>query len=413
MNTKKVFNIFIAAGFCLVIFLVPVLTKLSTNKEFSFFENRNLAAAPSLSFEAKDKSWDKILSDYLASWDIYFSDHIVQRDNFLRLKNLIDINLLKRPVVNDVIIQKNLLLPFNSYSLNTNEQFQTTAEWESYVMSILFSEVDELIKSYGANFIYIGIPEQYSMLREFYPQYLNSNAEQLSYIESQFFYRLEKKSVDYINMRTEFEESDDYTKYYFNTDHHYNYFGAYLTYQILIDKINTQYNANLPILSKDKIEFIKLDNPFYGSRNRKLYSRYDSTDKLYYYTEKNPLPFTRTDDGNESPAIVFNLLPDKSDKNSPVTYNIYMGGDIAETIIQTNRDYLPNALIFGDSFTNPLETFLYHSFNETRSLDMRHYTAQTILEYIEEYKPDYVFCVRDDTMYLSFAGNGDVHGDLR
>ena len=28
-----------------------------------------------------------------------------------------------------------------------------------------------------------------------------------------------------------------------------------------------------------------------------------------------------------------------------------MGGDIAETVIQTDRPELPNALIFGDSFT--------------------------------------------------------------
>ena len=406
MKSKKLFNIIVIAGFCLILFLVPVLTKLKTNIEYSIFENRNLAESPVLSFNGAYK-WDIVLGEYLSSWDVYFSDHIFQRDTILKIKNLIDINILKRPVVNDVIIQKDLLLPFNDYNLKKTEQFEITAEWEALVMSRLLSDVRELTESYGGRFIYIGVPEQYSMLREFYPEYLNNNNERLSFIESNFFHYLGVQEIEYINMRDEFYKIGDYKKYYFNTDHHYNYSGAFLTYQILMDKI---IDAGLPVLSESDIELVKLDNPFYGSRNRKLYSRYDSNDKLYYYTEKNPMYFTREDNGEQSPSVVFNL-PSKDDKTSPVTYNIYMGGDVSETIIRTNRENLPNALLFGDSFTNPFETFLYHSFNETRSLDMRHYDKCTILEYIEEYKPDYVFCMRDDTMYLSFRGNGDIHGD--
>lgn len=419
MKTKKIFNILVVIGFCLVIFLVPVLTKLSKNSEYSIFENRNLAEAPVLHFSLDndyDKTaWDKILGGYMSSWDVYFSDHIFQRYKILKIKNLIDVNLLKRPIVNDVIIQKELLLPFNSYSLTLNEQFEINAEWESYVMAVLLSDVKQLAESYGGKFIYIGVPEQCSMFREFYPEYLNNNGERLSYIESNFFHYLNAKEVEYINMRDEFNKTGDYTKYYFNTDHHYNFSGAFLTYQTLMNKINGKFenpDDKLPVLTENDIEFVRLENPFYGSRNRKLYNRYDSNDKLYYYTEKNPLPFTREDGGGESFPFVFDL-PAQNDETSPVTYNIYMGGDKGETVIRTEREHLPNALIFGDSFTNPFETFLYHSFNETRSIDMRHYYESTILEYIEKHKPDYVFCMRDDTMYLSFIGNGDIHGDNR
>ena len=416
MKTKKIFNIIVVIGFCIVIFLVPVLTKLSKNSDYSIFENRNLATPPVLSFDSNNSdasvTWDKTLGDYMSSWDVYFSDHIFQRDKILMMKNLIDINILKRPVVNDVIIQKDLLLPFNNYNLTVTDEFKVNNEWAAYVMSNLLSDVKTLVEGYGGKFVYIGVPEQYSMFRDFYPKYLNNNGERLSFIETNFFHYLNEKKIDNIDMREEFLKTDDYTKYYFDTDHHYNFFGAFLTYQILMNKLNETYNAGLPVLTENDIDFVKLENPFYGSRNRKLYSRYNSTDKLYYYTEKNPLPFTRQDDGKESYSYIFDL-PAKDDTTSPMTYNIYMGGDKGETIIRTNRDNLPNALIFGDSFSNPLETFLYHSFNEMRSVDMRHYYKSTIMEYIKEYKPDYVFCIRDDTMYLSFTGNGDIYGDNR
>ena len=401
MKTKKIFDILVAAGFCLIIFLVPVLTKLEPTAEYSIFENRNLAKLPVYSNkddEGNELKWDRALSKYMSSWDVYYSDHIVQRDKFLKLKNLIDINLLKRPVVNDVVIQKDLLLPFNSYIIDTSyveKRVKTVGE--------RLNKLNKLVESYGGKFIYIGVPEQYSMLREYYPKYLNSNDELLSLIENSFFAELDSYGIDYINMRVEFYRTGNYINYYSRTDHHYNLQGAFLTYQVLINKIG----AGLPMLTENDIEFVKLENPFYGSRNRKLYNRYDSHDKLYYYTEKNPLGFTRENNGNQVSARVFNL-PEAGDKTTPVTYNMYMGGDIAETIIKTNRENLPNALLFGDSFTNPFETFLYQSFNETRSLDLRHYKNTAILEYIEEYKPDYVFCMRDDTAYISLNGNGDI-----
>jgi hypothetical protein len=85
-----------------------------------------------------------------------------------------------------------------------------------------------------------------------------------------------------------------------------------------------------------------------------------------------------------------------------------MGGDIEETIIRTNRPELPNVLLFGNSFTNAMECFLYTSFNEMRSLDLRYYTEKGILQYVSEYKPDIVICMRDDILFLYQAGIGII-----
>ena len=84
------------------------------------------------------------------------------------------------------------------------------------------------------------------------------------------------------------------------------------------------------------------------------------------------IPFTRFDNGAAAEATVYALPGSDAE---PLTYGLYMGGDIAETVIQTDRPELPNALIFGDSFTNPVECLAYYSFNELRSVDLRHYTC--------------------------------------
>ena len=88
-----------------------------------------------------------------------------------------------------------------------------------------------------------------------------------------------------------------------------------------------------------------------------------------------------------------------------------MGGDFAETVLATDRPELPDVLIFGDSFTNALETLLYTSFDETRILDLRHYTEQSLKDYIADNQPDIVLCVQNDTFYYTAGGNNAVWED--
>ena len=68
-------------------------------------------------------------------------------------------------------------------------------------------------------------------------------------------------------------------------------------------------------------------------------------------------------------------------------------------------------LIFGDSFSNALETLLYTSFDETRILDLRHYKEKSLKDYITDYQPDIVLCVMNDTFYYTATGNGAVWED--
>ena len=117
------------------------------------------------------------------------------------------------------------------------------------------------------------------------------------------------------------------------------------------------------------------------------------------------VPFTRTDSGEPSDPEVY-ALPVSDDE--VLTYNLYMGGDKANTVIDTQREELPNILIYGDSFTNALECIAYLSFNEMHSLDLRHYQEMSLEDYIRAFQPDVVICIRDYEVLLYPSENGGL-----
>lgn len=393
---KKFLDIILIVTFMLIIIFVPIKTKLQPHKDYSLIENRMFEAVPEFSTAALFEG------SYLPKWDDYFSDQIFKRDEIMEAYTYMQMNILNKVVVNDVIIQNNALIPMNKFTDGPLEDYSHVLNDTEDQMSSLNS----LVEGYGGKFIYVGIPEQRSVLRSKYPTFLNNNDAKLNTNNEMFFNTLDKLNIDYVNMKNAFIEKSDYFSYYSRTDHHYTYLGAYMTYLQLMQKINEDLNTPLPIFENERdFEFVALDNPFLGSHNKKLYNVYNSNERIYYYKEKQPILYEKFENGEPDEAKVF-YLPENP--NDLVSYNIYMNGDIAETIIKTNRDELPNLLMYGDSFTNPLETFLYHSFNESVFLDLRHYKERTLLEYIEEYKPDYVICLRDDTAYFLLDGNGLV-----
>jgi hypothetical protein len=139
--------------------------------------------------------------------------------------------------------------------------------------------------------------------------------------------------------------------------------------------VNADSGLNLEYPGVDEISFTELPNSYVGSRTRKLLDLYTINEKLYTASFSTNIPFTRTDNGNEAEASVYSLPSTSYDY---VLYSLYMGGDIAETVIDTNRSGLPDVLIYGDSFTNAVECLAYYSFDEMRTIDLRHYTDMSL-----------------------------------
>ena len=112
-------------------------------------------------------------------------------------------------------------------------------------------------------------------------------------------------------------------------------------------------------MEKNDLIWKQLLNPFLGSSNRKLYALYPTEDRIEIAYPKEEIPFSRTDNGVPTSAQVYSLP--ENDKTT-VDYNVYMGGDIGETIIETNRPSLKKAFNCGRLFHEPARNTIMDEF---------------------------------------------------
>lgn len=373
----------------------PIWTALGPREAFSSYENRALAVRPPMTVE------NVLDGSFFSSMDDFLSDHLAWRNQLLTLSTWVDYALTGKTSVNDQVIAGDVLVPYQGFS----KWDLGYIEDQSQDMGDRLARLNGQITGYGGYFLYLGIPEQFSYFRDRYPSYMDNRAWVLEPIQAQFTSALKERGVPFLDAGLVYDVLGHPDEFYSKIDHHYTYSGMLASYGALMERINTDTGLGLSILTKDDLELTSLPNPYLGSRSRRLCGLWKSDEAVVIGTLKDPIPFTRTDNGETVAANLY-ALPESN--TEPVGFTVYMGGDISETVIETNRPDLPNALIFGDSFTDPLETVFWTGFNETRSLDLRGYTAKSLEEYIEEFKPDVVICVRDDTMYTSTAGNGNL-----
>lgn len=367
---------------------------LKSDQSISFYENRVLAAAPDLTVQG---IWN---GEFASQADEFLSDNFWGRNTLIRIDTAIDL-ALKRPVSHGVVVTQECLLPFHGYEIWDLDYLAEQAS----AMSERLSGIRDIVEENEGIFIYLGIPQQYSYFSNYYPEYMDDRTWVIKRIHSEFASAMSEYDVSFLDATSIYDDLGHPDYFYSTSDHHYTYQGMLVAYQSLMEEICSQMGKSLKIYTQNDLEMYRLPNTFLGSQNRKLYGLWQEEEKLEVAQLKDEISFRRIDNGTAVDAVLYSL-PENEDID--ISYSVYMGGDIGETIIQTNRQELPDILIWGDSFTNPMETIIWASFNESRFLDFRYYTEMELSEYIEAHHPDVVVCIRDDTSYLDSTGNGAV-----
>ena len=377
----------------LVLLAVPVGTALwGADKTASYYENRTLAEKPALTWAGL---WDGSFGAAAESW---FSDHFPGRLTLLKADTALQMRL--RPVVNGAVLGGEVLLPFRDYG-----QWSPSAQAEAAAeRGRAFGALNDYVRAEGGTFLFVGLPEQRTYFAEQYPAYLNSCAEETASASALFRQALTERDVPFLDMGEVYDVQGHSRENYSAVDHHYTFWGAWSAYRAVMERLNAL-GCGLTPLTREELDVQQLPNPCVGSRNRKLYNLWPNEERMYIGVQKDPVAYTRWDNGSPSETPLY-VLP--ATAAEPVTYGMYMGGDYGETILKTDRPGLGRLLIFGDSFTNALEPLLYTSFDETRSLDLRHYQGGSLKDYIADYQPDVVVCVLNDSFYYTTTGNGAV-----
>lgn len=383
MKTRK--ELLFPALFLLALLLTPALTMLKlmhSPSDWSVEENRALASAPQLSAQS---IWDGTLAQ---DAEAYYKDHIAARRLMLKLDTAIQMQVLRRAAVHDVVVGDIVLLPAPGLSARlTDGDLEQKAQTIAEGLQSVRQAADEV----GARLLYTLVPEQRTVFAGFFPDWMDNPGRQTMRNRRALLAALERAEIPTLDLTPVFAQRGDLLSCYSRVDHHYTLKGAYVTYQSVCEAFG---------LRASEISIAETESDLLGTYNRKLYDLSPVREAMQVV--QTPFPaYERLDNGaaSETPLV-------RVRESGQSLYGDYMGGDIAETIVRTNRPALPRILIVGDSFTNALDPLAVFDFDEMRGLDYRHFDGPALSDYIRAYQPDYVLILRDDVSCLGADGNG-------
>ena len=383
MKTKRKF-LFPALLLCALL-LVPALTLYGLVKSpsgWSAEENRALAALPQVSAASV---WNGTLAQ---NAEEFYKDHIFARRLLLKLDTAVQMKLLGRPVVHDVVLGDTALLPAPGFSAKRSDaELQADAACIAEGLQSVKAAADAV----GAKLLYTLVPEQRTVFSDFYPDWMDDPARDTAKNRAALLSALEDANIPALDLTDAFRSDPDVLSLYSRVDHHYTLKGAYAAYRAVCEAFG---------LTASELTVVDAQTELFGTYNRKLYGLSPVREAMQVLENAFPA-YERFDNGKPSDTPLI-----KPQTGSRGLYTDYMGGDIAETIVRTDREDLPKILIVGDSFTNALEPLAVFDFSEMRSLDYRHYDGLALSAYILEYAPEFVVVVRDDVSCLGLTGNG-------
>ncbi|MGN1310120.1 MAG: WecB/TagA/CpsF family glycosyltransferase [Clostridia bacterium] len=178
-------------------------------------------------------------------------------------------------------------------------------------------------------------------------------------------YIFENLQINKENFKTfEINSFDEFKKYFYKTDHHWNYRGSYKGYCEIIEMI-TQ-DEPIPILDtvqlKPKLSGSKASSSGYG----RLYSEPFFAYKFNLPEHDTYINGEKTEYGQEE-AYINNEIDDN------ISYGSFYGWDDAEIVFDYHNNNKENILIFGESYDNAIIEMIASHFNKSYCVDLRAY----------------------------------------
>lgn len=195
---------------------------------------------------------------------------------------------------------------------------------------------------------------------------------------SSFDFRSNKKVNDYYGWlnesmtgekglsRLEYDNFEQYKKYFYKTDHHWNYQGSYQGFLDIAKMLGINRTEEPKTLYTNH-------ECFYGSYSRAT-GNYDYCEEFSFYDLNLPNHKVFI---NQKPDI-YNHYDDykKHNYEYEINTNYYAfvyGDDFAEIIFDFYQPKEDNLLIISNSYSNAINELIARNFNKTYVVDLRHY----------------------------------------
>lgn len=235
---------------------------------------------------------------------------------------------------------------------------------------------------------------------ELYFYYINSSYS-FDFRTNKSYYDFDKffKGTNYDSFN--FKDYEEFSKCFYKTDHHWNYYGSYIGYK---DMIRLLLGEEEKVMVPEKL--VDFNVPFNGSsaRTTKILDFSDDF-KAYKFN------FPAHEEFLDRKIGTYGLYEDYFNGNilnAPLEthYSKFYGDDNAEIIYDYNDKEKENLLIVANSFSNSVNSLIASHFNKTYVVDLRHYydvfgEKFDYDDYIEKNDIDKVLILGHYTLYNS------------
>ena len=218
-----------------------------------------------------------------------------------------------------------------------------------------------------------------------------------------FLKSLDSLHVPFLDVRGMLDSTpEDVQRYFFKTDHHWNFDGAFKVFpaiaEALIQSVGAKPSDIAPYVAPGAWERRKMPRRFLGSDGRRTGVLFAGMDDVFYYVPKFKTAISRTvparkiaQDGTFTESVMdFKAVKKPSSMLLDRGYSIY-GGDYGHArYVNASAPVRKRLLVAKDSFANPLVAWLATLFERIDVVDLRYYDEMTLAEASKAFESDVV-----------------------
>ena len=190
---------------------------------------------------------------------------------------------------------------------------------------------------------------------------------------------------------------EEYSPYFYKTDHHWNNVGSYKGYE--------EVTALLGIPARERIphgDAVLVQRGFFGSKASKIGSESFVEDFYAYDYDYAPLTITVNGEPVEDYGAAREFY---AGSDTPVKYGTFYGGDFGEIVFTSEHTDRGNLLVIGESYDNAILKLLASHFDQTFSVDLRAYERDmgaefSLSAYLEAHDIDKVLLIGNIDFFL-------------
>ena len=342
------FNLLLTVLFCLFIGGMFLGSILLPDRTFSQLENRNLAAAPKL-------SWETVTTGtFMEDAEDYVNDQIIGRDFWVALKAWSE-RVSGKQENNGVYFAKEDTLISR---VDTPAWEDTPAQGNTPAKQGLQTRigyVNALVNNVDVP-VYFGIiPSAAEIWSDRLPDGAPTADEKA--IIDRLYSEVQTHVVDLYSVLNAHKDED----LYYRTDHHWTSLGAYYGYTALMNAMG------LEAVPLDESQKVTVSDEFYGTLFSSSGVRWLPPDRIDRYISDEGVTVTAYPNGAPEPGSLYvDSYLQVKDK-----YSSFLGGNKPLCVIETEHTDAPKVLVIRDSYADSLAPFLTQNFSEIHLFDPR------------------------------------------